>query len=63
MIDLNLDSLFEEKVRKPKFKIADEIVDPTSGLKGTIIKVEDPIYSYMPYLYEVMLSNGKRSRF
>jgi hypothetical protein len=25
MIDLNLDSLFEEEVREPKFKIGDEI--------------------------------------
>ena len=53
----------EDEVREPKFKIGDEIVDPTSGLNGTIIKVEEPVYSYMPYQYEVVLSNGKRSRF
>ena len=69
MIDLNLDSLdnldslMEEESREPKFKIGDEVVDPTSSLNGTIVKVEKPIYSYMPYQYEVVLSNGKRSRF
>ena len=46
-----------------RFKIGDQVVDPSSGLKGTVVKVETPVYEWMGPLYEVVLSNGTRTSF
>lgn len=46
-----------------RFKIGDQVVDPSSGLKGTVVKVETPVYEWMGSLYEVVLSNGTRTSF
>ncbi len=46
-----------------RFKIGDQVVDPSSGLKGTVVKVEAPVYEWMGFLYEVVLSNGTRTSF
>ena len=63
MLDFNFDSLSHEREREAKFKIGDEVVDPISGLSGTVVQVEKPVYDWMGSQYQVVLSNGTRSRF
>ena len=63
MFDLDLDFSAQTTAREAKFKIGDEVVDPTSGLSGSVVKVEEPMYEWMGFLYEVVLSNGTRTRF
>ena len=46
-----------------KFQCGEEVVDPTSGLCGVVVKVEEPMYEWMDMQYEVFLSNGRRTRF
>ena len=68
MDDINLDNLELDLppmavAREAKFKIGDEVVDPISGLNGTVVKVQEPMYAWMGFQYEVVLSNGKRTNF
>jgi len=63
MLDLDLDMSPQDSVREAKFKIGDEVVDPISGLNGTVVKVEEPVCNWMGFQYEVVLSNGTRTTF
>ena len=59
-IDLNID--LSESDQEPKFKIGDQVVEPNSGLAGTVVQVETPIYAYMGFQYVVVFANGARTR-
>lgn len=63
MNPLDIDMMMPSDATAAKFKIGDEIVDPVSGLNGTIVKVEEPVYAWMGFQYDVVLSNGVRTRF
>lgn len=46
-----------------KFKIGEEVFDPASGFKGTIVGVDEPVFDWMGFMYEVVLSNGVKTTF
>lgn len=59
----DLDSLTMNASQVAKFKIGDEVIDPVSGLTGSVVRVEKPEYDWMGYQYQVVLSNGTPSMF
>ena len=63
MISWDMDSDEQETRREAKFKIGDDVVDPISGLRGTVVKVEEPRFDWMGFQYEVILSNATRTSF
>ena len=63
MISWDMDSDEQEPRREAKFKIGDDVVDPISGLRGTVVKVEEPRFDWMGFQYEVILSNATRTSF
>lgn len=63
MFDVDVDLMVQNFSPVAKFKIGDRVVDPASGLNGTVVKVEEPMYGWMGFQYEVVLSNGTRTRF
>ena len=61
-IDFNIDLPEQSLARDAKFKIGDQVVESDSGLSGTVVQVETPIYAYMGFQYVVVFSNGTRTR-
>ena len=63
MISWDMDAEDQVSKREAKFKVGEDVVDPISGLRGTVVKVDEPQFDWMGFQYAVVLSNGTRTMF